>query len=201
MAIRPTQLHRLPVTENTADDIRPRASFLNRFNSVRGANGGAVLVEFGFVVIPFIALLLACLYTSLVFFSQQLLETSVQKAGRLMAVGTPQKTAVTQVAFKNLVCADLPSFMQCSRLYVDVRAATSFSNLNMASTTPATDANGNVTNTGSYDNVAKSQIGMVRLSYIWPTGNGPLGLNLANNGKGLRILVATSIFQAEPYGS
>lgn len=167
--------------------------------ALRSNKRGAVLVEFGFVIIPFMALLMACLYTSLVFFSQQVLETAVQNAARRMAVGTSQKAATTQAAFKNEVCAELPTFMQCSRLYIDVRSATTFSGLNMTTTVPATDADGNVTGSGAYDAIPKNQIGMVRFAYIWPTGGGPLGLTLANSANGRRLLVATSVFQAEPY--
>jgi hypothetical protein len=96
--------------------------------------------------------------------------------------------------------------MKCSRLFVDVRraapsvASNMFGDLDMTAPVVTIDANGNVTNTGSYETIAKSEIGMVRLAYVWQAGSGPNGLDLSNMSGGNRLLIATSVFRAEPYG-
>jgi Flp pilus assembly protein TadG len=175
-----------------------RRSVLSR---LRCDASGAVMLEFAFVAIPFIAMILASLYTSLIFFSSQALETAVQTSARLMITGTAQKAATTQAQYKTQVCATLPTYMKCSRLYVDVRAAGSFGAMDMTAPTPTIDASGNVTNSGAYATVPKSQIGMVRLAYVWEAGKGPLGLDLSNTSGNNRVLVATSVFITEPYAS
>lgn len=162
-------------------------------------NGGAVMLEFAFVVIPFIAVLLASLYTSLIYFSTQALETAVQTSAREMITGRAQQTGLSQSAFKTRVCNNLPAYMKCSRLYVDVRRSSSFASLNMTAPAVTVDASGNVTNTGSYEIIDTSEIGLVRLAYVWEAGSGPLGLDLSNMSDGKRLLVATSVFRAEPY--
>ena len=158
------------------------------------------MLEFAFVVIPFMAMIFASLYTSLVFFCSQALETTVQSSARLIITGTAQKAGTSQVDFKAQVCAKLPNFMKCSRLYVDVRKANSFAALNMAAPALTIDADGNVTNTGAYNLPAKGEQGMVRIAYVWPTGTGPGGLDLSNTSNNNRILISTSVFMAEPFG-
>ncbi len=162
---------------------------------------GAVMLEFSFVVIPFIALIVASLYTSLIFFTSQALETSAQKAARLMITGTSQMAGTSQANYKTAVCATLPGYMKCDRLYIEVRRATSFASLNMAAPAPAISPTGTVTNSGDYNTPAKSERGMVRLSYVWYAGSGPNDFTLSNRTDGNRVLVATSVFMAEPYGN
>ena len=86
---------------------------------------GAVMLEFAFVVIPLIGLMMASLYTSIIFFSSQALETTVQSSARLMITGSAQMASggagTTQAAYKTKVCDALPGYMKCSRVFVDVR--------------------------------------------------------------------------------
>jgi Flp pilus assembly protein TadG len=166
----------------------------------RDANG-AVMLEFAFVVIPLIALILASLYTSLIYFTGQALDTSAQKAARLMITGMAQKAGTTQAAYKAQVCATLPGYMKCDRLYIDVRKANTFASLDLSPPAPTIDADGKVTNVGAYNVTAKGENGLVRLAYVWYAGTGPNGLNLSNSPGGNRILVATSVFMAEPFGT
>lgn len=177
---------------------RRAASALKR---VRHDDCGAVMLEFAFVVIPFIALILASLYTSLIYFSTQALETAVQASARAMITGTAQQAGTTQAAYKAQVCSNLPTYMQCSKLYVDVRRSTSFASLNMSAPNITVDTNGNVTNTGAYETIARSEMGLVRIAYVWEAGSGPLGLDLSTMSNGKRLLIATSVFRAEPYGA
>lgn len=178
----------------------PRAAAA-ALRGVRRDNSGAVMLEFAFVVIPFIGVLLASLYTSLIYFSTQALDTAVQTSARQIITGSAQNSGMTQAAFKTAVCGNLPNYMKCSRLYVDVRRAASFGALNMTAPVVSIDAAGNVTNAGNYETIGKSEIGMVRLAYVWQAGSGPNGLDLSNMSGGNRLLIATTVFRAEPYGS
>lgn len=161
---------------------------------------GAVMLEFAFVAIPFIALILASLYTSLIFFTGEALNTSNQKAARLMITGTAQRASTTQANYKAQICATLPGYMKCNRLFVDVRKASTFTSLDTSASSVFIDSSGNVTNSGSYQTIAKGEIGMVRLVYVWYAGSGPNGLDLSNTTGGNRTLTTTSVFMAEPYG-
>jgi Flp pilus assembly protein TadG len=187
------------VNKGAKPSVRPSAEPILR--RVGRDASGAVMLEFAFVVIPFIALILASLYTSLIFFTSQALESSVQRAARQIATGSAQKAGTTQAQYKTAICASLPGYMKCNRLFVEVRRATSFASLDLSAPAPTINAAGEVTNSGDYQTVATSERGMVRLSYVWYAGSGPNNLNLSNRADGNRVLVATSVFMAEPYGS
>jgi Flp pilus assembly protein TadG len=183
----------------SAKDVFGRAG--SAVHRLRHNQSGAVMLEFAFVAIPFIAVILASLYTSLIFFTGEALNTSNQKAARLMITGTSQKASTTQAAYKAQVCETLPKYMKCDRLFIDVRKASTFASLDTSIPTINIDSSGNVTNAGNYQTIGKGEIGMVRLIYVWYAGSGPNGLDLSNTTGGNRTLMTTSVFMAEPYGS
>lgn len=188
---------------------------------------GAVAIEFAIVAPAFFALLLAIAYTALIFLAQQMLETTAQNAGRLLLTGAAQSLKVsngdvgmTAADFKNAICNGttgtdangnpvtipslLPPMLTCSRLTVNVTTASSYSVQNGAAPTFTYDSNGNVTSTGTGYNPqsggsGQSKIVILQLIYLWPTGTGPLGLNMINQANGSRMLIATSAFTTEAY--
>jgi len=199
-----------------------------RFGTILRKNrDGMAALEFAIVGPAFIALLLAILYTMFIFLAQQMLETAAQSAGRMLLTGTAQTTTMangnvgmTASDFKNAICNGysgtnasgqavsvlplLPSMLSCSRLTVNVTTASSY---NVGSTTPPTftyNGAGVVTSTGTGYNYqsggsGSSRIIVLQLIYLWPTGTGPLGLNLVNQPNGNRMIVATSVFTTEAY--
>jgi Flp pilus assembly protein TadG len=188
---------------------------------------GTAVLEFAIVGPAFIALLLAILYTMLIYLAQQMLETAAQSAGRLLLTGSAQTTqlanghvGMTAADFKDAICNGatgtsasgqavsfgslLPPMLTCSRLTVNVTSASSY---NVASTSAPTftyDSNGVLTSTGTGYNyqsnsTGKNRIIVLQLIYLWPTGTGPLGLNLVDEPNSNRKLVATSVFTTEDY--
>jgi Flp pilus assembly protein TadG len=159
----------------------------------------AVALEFALVAPMLIALILAILNTALIFLAQQGLETTAENGGRLIMTGQAQQGSLTQAQFKTAACASLPPFLQCSRLYIDVTAVTSFSDATLSAPTFTYDKNGNVTNSFSYSTGARGGIAVVRLMYLWPTSNGPFGLTLVNQTGGNRMLMSSSVLKTEYY--
>lgn len=191
------------------------------------SRAGTAAMEFAIVGPAFIALLLAILYTMMIYLAQQMLETTAEGAGRLMLTGFAQTTrapngtvGLSASDFKTAICNGLsgtnpagetvstpkllPPMLTCSRLTVNVTTATSY---NVASTTSPTftyDSNGILVSTGAGYNYqsggsGKNRIIVLQLIYLWPTGKGPLGLNLINEPNANRKLVATSVFTTENY--
>ena len=188
---------------------------------------GTAAFEFAIVGPAFIALLLAVLYTMFIYLAQQMLETAAQSAGRLMLTGTAQTAqlanghvGMSASDFKNAICNGttgtgpggqtisipslLPSMLSCSRLTVNVTTATSYNVANTASPTFTYDSNGVLTSTGAGYNYqsggdGKNRIVVLQLIYLWPTGRGPLGLNMIDQPNANRKLVATSVFTTEDY--
>nr|WP_245405633.1 TadE/TadG family type IV pilus assembly protein [Sphingobium sp. Sx8-8] len=187
----------------------------------------AATVEFAIVGPAFIACLLAILYTILIYLAQQMLETAAQGAGRLLLTGAAQTTrlangnvGMTASDFKNAICngtsgtdsngqsitipALLPSMLSCSRLTVNVTTTTSYNVASTASPTFTYDSNGVLTSTGTGYNYQSGGSGqnlivVLQLIYLWPTGTGPLNLNLVNQPNSNHMLVATSVFTTENY--
>lgn len=160
---------------------------------------GVAAVEFAIVAAPLAALIVAILQTSLVFFAQQTLETTAETSVRQLVTGEAQKGNVTKAQFKSRVCSTLPVFMECSKVIIDVRSATSFSGISTKSLTITVDKDGNITTPFSYAPGNAGSINIVRVMYIWDVMGGPLGFDLATMSNNKRILYATSVFKTEPY--
>lgn len=162
-----------------------------------------------------------------IYLAQQMLETAAQDAGRLILTGSAQTmqlanghVGMSASDFKSAICngvsgtnsngqantipALLPSMLSCSRLTVNVTTATAYDTTNTAAPTFTYDSQGVLTSTGTGYNFqsggdGRNRIIVLQLIYLWPTGTGPLGLNLANQPNGNRQLVATSVFTTENY--
>ena len=192
-----------------------------------GNRSGIATVEFSIVGPAFLALLLAILYTALIFLAQQMLETAAQSAGRLLLTGSAQTALMSNgdvgmsaSDFKNAICNGasgvdatgqpfsfpklLPPMLTCSRLTVNVSTANAYNVSNANAPTFRYDSHGNVTSTNTGYNSqgggsGQNKILVLQLIYLWPTGVGPLGLNLVNQPNSARMLVATSVFTTEAY--
>lgn len=209
-------------------DIKRVLRALSRHGAKLSRNhDGAAVVEFAIVAPAFIGLVLAILYTAMIFLAQQMLETTAQSASRLLLTGSAQTmkmangdVGMTASDFKNAICngatgtdvngntvtipAMLPSMLSCSRLTVNVNTATAYNVSSTAAPTFTYNSQGVITSTGtSYSPQSsgngQSQIVVLQLIYLWPTGTGPLGLNLVNQPNSNRMLMATSVQTTEAY--
>jgi Flp pilus assembly protein TadG len=180
------------------------ATSVRRLKSVRLARrfvrqqSGIAAVEFGMVAAPFLALIFAILETSVIFFAGQALETAVADSGRLIMTGQAQQQGFDQAAFKNSVCAKIYGLFDCANgIFIEVKSFPTFA----AITTPAPtiDSNGNIVNNFGYDPGNPCSIVLVRLFYQWPVYVSLLGLG--DGGGTKRMLIATSAFRNEPYGT
>lgn len=162
---------------------------------------GATIIEFALVAAPFFALLIAILETALVFLAQQGLETAGEAASRLVMTGQAQLGTWNQTQYKTQVCKQLPPFLSCSKLMIDVQTAASFDDASTSSLPLTYDKKGNVSNTWKFTTGGAGDIVIVRLMYLWPIATGPLGFNLGNQSGNNRLLLSTSVAQTEPYTS
>ncbi|MGZ5802546.1 MAG: TadE/TadG family type IV pilus assembly protein [Xanthobacteraceae bacterium] len=159
---------------------------------------GTSAIEFGFVVLPFIALLGAIIETGIIFLADQALETAVSDSARLVLTGQAQNGGMDQAAFKTAVCNNVHGLFDCTNgVDVDVRTFNNFASINF---TPPINAQGNLVNNFVYQPGGPGQIVVVRLLYQFPVYMSlwnPSLINLAGN---KRLLVATAAFRNEPYG-
>lgn len=158
---------------------------------------GATIIEFAIVAAPFIALLIATLQTSLVFFAQQTLETVSEETSRQLLTGAVQQAGMNQQDFQQLACKNLPAYMNCANLMIDVQTADSFADIDTS--TPALTNPDGTKKTWQFNPGGAGSIVVMRTMYLLPVVGGPLGFNLANADSNHRLLIATAVFQTEPY--
>lgn len=162
-------------------------------------NDGTAAIEFALVVLPFLALMIAIVETSIVFFAGQTLETAAADSARLILTGQAQTGNFDQNAFKQQVCARVYALFDCANgIYVDVRKSADFASVNLA---PPVDNNGNLTNNFVYQPGSACDIVVVRLFYQWPIYMQLMGINLVNMSNHNRLLTATAAFRNEPFNS
>ena len=160
---------------------------------------GSVAVEFGLILLPFLALVFGIMETALVFFADQTLETAVADSARLIMTGQAQTQNLTAATFKNAVCARIYGLFNCANgVYVNVQT---YSNFGSISYSPPLDTNGNlVTSNFVYQPGGPGDIVVVQLFYQWPIYVSLMNLSKLSNMSGnSRLLVATAAFRNEPY--
>lgn len=183
---------------------RARFRLLTRF---RRSQEGATAVEFAFISIPFLMLLVAILETALLFWTSQVLEEAVSQTSRRLLTGEALtrytgNAATNTQAFKNDVCANAPGLVDCSKLVIDVRTYSSFANAKNGTdgTNPISAGGLNTTGFG-YNAPQPQQIVVVRAVLEYPLYFTYWSASLANIGSGRRGIVASATFRTEPFNA
>jgi Flp pilus assembly protein TadG len=187
---------------------------------------GTAALEFAIVGPATIALVLAIMYTMLIYLAQQMLETAADSAGRTMLTGAAQTMTLPNghvgmqaSDFRNAICNGvtgtdangqsvtipklLPAMLDCSRLTINVTTATTYNVNSTRSPTFTYNSSGVLQNGDTFNNQSngsgRSHIIIMQLIYLWPTAKGPLGLNTIDEPNGNHKIVATSVFTTEDY--
>lgn len=167
---------------------------------------GTVAIEFAILAIPFFMLLFAVLELAIVFFINSTLNHAVSEAGRQIRTGNFQSCG-TKDSFKQLVCANMSGLGNCEkRLRIDVVSGSTFSAVTLPvppdppvkdpSDPSSTDdiENGDWVNTGA--NAPVVIRGLYYHKLVLPT---QLTRLESIEGKGIRLLGATTAFKNEPF--
>ena len=98
---------------------------------------GVYALEFGMLALPFFGLIFAIIEVSYVSFNSEQLQAAVDKAARQILTGRAQANNYTTTAsfISNLLCPStgrvLPTSWDCSKLFVDIRTAATFTTADM----------------------------------------------------------------------
>jgi Flp pilus assembly protein TadG len=166
---------------------------------------GATAVEFALVAAPFFALMFAIIETALLFFADQTFDTAVSSAARLIRTGQAQEAGMSASDFKAAICnpdlaqdrSGLGALFDCSKIKIDVKTYSNFSDISLTPPIDPTTKELNVTE--NYQPGVGGNIVVVRAYYEWPTFVPGLGNNLADMPDGTHLLVATAAFRNEPF--
>ena len=187
---------------------------LHRF---RRDHRGVSAVEFGLIAVPFIGLLGAIFETGFVYLNSVGLQAAVQTAARSILTGNAQAASATitnATQFRTTyICPAsgpqvLPSFVTCANLIIDVRPAAS-----MSSTDTTNDFYSNPANQ-KFCPGAPGTPTVVRVAYPMPVFfpivaqatsifdvSAGLVSNVPGNPGQKHLLLATVVFQTEPYSA
>jgi Flp pilus assembly protein TadG len=172
---------------------------LPRRRSLRQNEDGSMVVEFAFVIVPFLACMFAIIEIGLIFFAGQVLETSVADASRMILTGQAQTANFDANAFKNQICtSSVQALFKCDGIKIDVRTATSFGGANLGAPVNS-QTNMLDTSNFTYQPGTQCQIVVVRVVYEWPSFIRTFGLDTATLASGKHLLMSTAAFRNEPY--
>ena len=161
---------------------------------------GIYAVEFGLVAIPFFALLFAIIETAFAFWAGQILDATMQGAARQVLTGRAQNNvAITDLpSFKSTaICPNLPAFIPCADVAVDVRSAATFALA--PSLTPNSSGIYDTSGFG-YQKTNAGEIVVVRAVYAMPVYTSFLGAPGTVNLSGRkRMVISVSTFRNEPF--
>ena len=179
----------------------PRATRSRRFGR---DTCGTTAVEFGLVGVPFLMMCFGVITTGLHFLTLYSLENAVDRAGRLIRTGQAQQSNMTVSAFKNQICSQVASYMDCqNKLKVHVQSWTDF-----ASVVPKAclDSGGNLAGSSgaATDNIGDSSGGagavvLITSCYEWELAAHLPFLRLGKMGNGSALIQASTTFRTEPY--
>jgi Flp pilus assembly protein TadG len=184
----------------------------------RREENAASAVEFAIIAVPFLGILMAIFESTFLLFNAEIVDAVTANVSRQLMTGQIQTNGQTcaqqKLAFQNMICPTsgarpstaLPSNFDCSKVIIDVRQSnlnnvdetnTLYQDPTQAQFTPATSGQNNIIRV-IYPMTAIMPI-------ITGFSNGSIGVNHAGqvqyNGVWSHIIMGTSVFRTEPYGS
>jgi Flp pilus assembly protein TadG len=176
---------------------RPRR-FAARFAR---ADAGAVALEFGLVLLPFLLMFFALFELAMAMLAFSSLEFATQAASRRIRTGEFQQSgANSKTDFKALVCANMSWLStQCaSKAYVSVQTFANFAAL--AGNSPQAAASFNPA-LNCFTPGNPTDIVLVRIYFQWRLFTPFLDSAMENmgQGSGLRLMSSATAFRNEPY--
>lgn len=165
---------------------------------------GTTAIEFGIVGVPFLMMCFGVITVGLHFLTTYSLENAVERAGRLLRTGQAQQAGMTAEQFKQKVCDNAASYIDCSsKMKVHVQSWTDF-----ASVTPKAclDNGGNLSGSGgaATDPISNSSGGasavvLITVCYEWELAARLPFLRLGKMNNGSALIQAATTFRTEPY--
>lgn len=157
---------------------------------------GSAAVEFALVGMPFILFVIGIIEISLMFAAGSLLEGSVYDAARVIRTGQAQSSGDPEQTFKNALCNHASVLLDCDKFEYQVKVLDNFDDAN--SEQAQVDADGNLQNP-EFDAGGVSSIVMVRVLYPYQLMTPGFGKIFGSTSGGRRLLMATTVFETEPY--
>ena len=163
----------------------------------RRHQGGATVIEFALIAMPFFLLLMALIEITTSYFAEVQLENGLEVVARQIRTGQIQTQNLTEVQFRNLLCDNIAPLISCdANLYVDVRTFDSFGNV--AQPAPL-NPDGTINPSFQFDPGTSGSIVLARAFYVWHVSTPIIGVFLSNMAGQGKLLGAAQVFRNEPW--
>lgn len=170
---------------------------INRFfNKWFKDRSGTTAIEFSLVGLPFVLFVIGTIEVCILFLAGSLMEGAVYDASRIIRTGQIQDAADAEDRFNEAICDHAGMLLDCDEFQYDVRVLGSFGEA--ADQEAQVDEEGNLVDQG-FDAGGVSDIIMIRVSYRYPMMTPLIGDIFGTYENNSRLLVATTVFQSEPY--
>jgi len=171
---------------------------LIKFTKGWGKNDeGSTAVEFSFVALPLILMMIGIIEMSLMFTAQSLLEASTGSAARIIRTGQLQQAGSPEDLFVDTMCDFAEMLIPCEDIRYQVMSLNDFGEADGVPE-PTFDENGEMEDSG-FSPGGVNDVVMIRTSYAYPIVTPIMQLVLPNNDNNSRTLVSTIVFKTEPY--
>lgn len=172
---------------------RPKRASAGFWRDRRGVGA----IEFALLALPFFLMLFAVFETSVVFVAELTLGQSVDRVARKLRTGEIQQAETSEADFRKDICNGAVLIFDCSKLKVDLKVYTKFSDVPSPSSPVS---NGDVSGSGfAYQLAGPKQISALRVYYKWPVVTDIMQAFLSDMSDKTHLLFAGAAFQAEPY--
>jgi Flp pilus assembly protein TadG len=169
------------------------------FKLFKKSDEGVTAIEFAFVGGPFIYLMCVLFETGFMLFSEYIIENGVNQSARMIRTGEVQMNGVSASQFKDLVCGNLVSYLDCSsKLHVDVRRFKDFPSVSLPPPTAGQELSTAVTTGAQFQVGCPGEVVVVRAYYEWDVFFPGIS-HLANLSGDRRLLTSGAAFRNEPY--
>lgn len=172
---------------------------------LRRDDKGSTAIEFAMVSMPFFMFIFGLIGISMYFFIMTSLDKGMDKVSRLVRTGEAQNQNMTVQDFKNQLCTEAGTWVQCPKVQVFVQKFTDWQ-----SVTPQAciDANGQIVtnNAAGSDLISQSsgqsdEIVLVTTCYKWDLASQIPFIKLGKMSDGSMMMQTATAFRTEPYAA
>lgn len=174
-------------------------NFLRKIKQFAQYKDGATAVEFAFIAVPFIFLMIGIFELAIMFASAYLLQGATADGARIIRTGQAQESGDAVGAFEDELCDRIGIFLDCDDLQYEVIHIPDDTFETAEDYEPTYDDDGNLISNG-FDAGDINDVIMVRAAYRYRFVTPFIGLLMADGGgNSSRLLMTTYVFKNEPY--
>jgi Flp pilus assembly protein TadG len=171
---------------------------IQKFNNLRKNEDGATAVEFAFLAIPFVYMLVGILEMCLMFAGGTILHGGTGVAGRLVRTGQLQAQADPEAAFRTALCEEVSIFLNCDNIVYEV-IDLGEGGFSAGSVAPPKITEDGEMEAGEFDPGEEGSVILVRASYLYPIVTPIFSSFLSDAPNNSKLFISTLVIKNEPY--